>query len=194
MRTYAQQLSDEELQQLAAATAGLSGRDLRDIASRTERSWASKVCCQQSVPCQWLGGCNKLAVEGYEAPALKAAYRVAGDQRIAQQNEGKMDHAMTPPCTVVVLDTRCYQVVTKQACQQDSPPVPVCWCRSSATRCRVASCRLLSHICRWLAINASSARWTGAARQNACLGRCPWRRPARLRVEVHVACAVLCGV
>lgn len=44
MRTYAQQLSDEELQQLAAATAGLSGRDLRDIASRTERSWASKVC------------------------------------------------------------------------------------------------------------------------------------------------------
>lgn len=43
MRTYAQQLSDRELRQLAAATAGLSGRDLRDIASRTERTWASKV-------------------------------------------------------------------------------------------------------------------------------------------------------
>ena len=51
MRTYAQQLSDEELQQLAAATAGLSGRDLRDIASRTERSFASKVCCKQCLCC-----------------------------------------------------------------------------------------------------------------------------------------------
>lgn len=49
MRTHAQQLCDEELQQLAAATAGLSGRDLRDIASRTERSWASKVCCKVAV-------------------------------------------------------------------------------------------------------------------------------------------------
>jgi hypothetical protein len=58
MRTYAQQLSDEELRQLAAATAGLSGRDLRDIASRTERSWASKVCCmhiilQYLAPASW---------------------------------------------------------------------------------------------------------------------------------------------
>ena len=40
---FARHLTREELKTLAEATAGLSGRDLRDIAENTERRWASKV-------------------------------------------------------------------------------------------------------------------------------------------------------
>lgn len=44
MQSYAQQLSQAEVARLAASTPGASGRDLRDIAARTERAWAAKVC------------------------------------------------------------------------------------------------------------------------------------------------------
>lgn len=43
LRQYAQQLTDAELQRLAAKTAHMSGRDLRDICEQTERRWASKI-------------------------------------------------------------------------------------------------------------------------------------------------------
>jgi hypothetical protein len=41
--SYAKQLGDAELDSLARATPGLSGRDLRDVCEATERRWASKV-------------------------------------------------------------------------------------------------------------------------------------------------------
>jgi SpoVK/Ycf46/Vps4 family AAA+-type ATPase len=40
---YAQQLSQADLEQLAAVTHGLSGRDLRDLCEQTERRWASRI-------------------------------------------------------------------------------------------------------------------------------------------------------
>ena len=43
LRTYAQQLGDGDLEKLAAATPGMSGRDLRDVAEQAERRWASKA-------------------------------------------------------------------------------------------------------------------------------------------------------
>jgi len=43
MQSYAQQLSQAEVARLAASTPGASGRDLRDIAARTERAWAAKI-------------------------------------------------------------------------------------------------------------------------------------------------------
>ena len=43
MGCYAKHLSREELATVAAATAGMSGRDLRDVAETTERRWASKI-------------------------------------------------------------------------------------------------------------------------------------------------------
>ena len=43
MRQYARQLTDDDVQQLAAATEGMSGRDLRDLCEQTERRWASKI-------------------------------------------------------------------------------------------------------------------------------------------------------
>lgn len=43
MRQYATHLSDEDIAELARATDGMSGRDLRDIAEQTERRTASKV-------------------------------------------------------------------------------------------------------------------------------------------------------
>lgn len=43
MGCYAKHLTREELATVAAATAGMSGRDLRDVAETTERRWASKI-------------------------------------------------------------------------------------------------------------------------------------------------------
>jgi len=43
MGCYAKHLTREELATIAAATAGMSGRDLRDVAETTERRWASKI-------------------------------------------------------------------------------------------------------------------------------------------------------
>ena len=43
VRQYARHLRDAELQTLAQATPGLSGRDIRDLAECAERRWASKV-------------------------------------------------------------------------------------------------------------------------------------------------------
>jgi len=43
LQTYAQQLSGDDLENLAAATPGKSGRDLRDVAEQAERRWASKA-------------------------------------------------------------------------------------------------------------------------------------------------------
>ena len=43
LRTYAQQLTDDDLEKLAAATPGMSGRDLRDVCEQAERRWASKA-------------------------------------------------------------------------------------------------------------------------------------------------------
>ena len=43
LQTYAQQLSGDDLEKLAAATPGMSGRDLRDVAEQAERRWASKA-------------------------------------------------------------------------------------------------------------------------------------------------------
>ena len=40
---YAQQLSEEDLEKLANASRGMSGRDLRDICEAAERKVASKV-------------------------------------------------------------------------------------------------------------------------------------------------------
>ena len=45
MKQYATHLPDEEVAELAKATDGMSGRDLRDIAEHTERRTASKVTC-----------------------------------------------------------------------------------------------------------------------------------------------------
>lgn len=47
MQSYAQQLSEADVVRLAAATPGASGRDLRDIASRTERYWGAKIARQE---------------------------------------------------------------------------------------------------------------------------------------------------
>lgn len=43
MSLYAQQLEGEELQKLAAACEGMSGRDLRDVCEQAERRTASQV-------------------------------------------------------------------------------------------------------------------------------------------------------
>lgn len=43
MQQYATHLSDEDTAELARATEGMSGRDLRDIAEQSERRTASKV-------------------------------------------------------------------------------------------------------------------------------------------------------
>lgn len=43
LRKYAHHLSSVELGSLAAATAGLSGRDLRDVCEQTEREWAARI-------------------------------------------------------------------------------------------------------------------------------------------------------
>ncbi|XP_010539308.1 PREDICTED: uncharacterized protein LOC104813427 [Tarenaya hassleriana] len=40
---YAKQLTKSELVQLAQATEGMSGRDIRDVCQRAERTWASKL-------------------------------------------------------------------------------------------------------------------------------------------------------
>eukprot|EP00850_Spirogloea_muscicola_P023234 SM000340S12924 [mRNA] locus=s340:26676:30827:+ [translate_table: standard] len=40
---YAKQLSREELGEVAAACAGMSGRDIRDVCEQAERHWASKL-------------------------------------------------------------------------------------------------------------------------------------------------------
>ena len=40
---YAQHLKEDELAALADATAGMSGRDLRDICEQAERHWAAQV-------------------------------------------------------------------------------------------------------------------------------------------------------
>ena len=39
---YAKQLTDEELQQLASLSEGMSGRDIRDSCEIAERAWVSK--------------------------------------------------------------------------------------------------------------------------------------------------------
>ena len=43
MQQYATHLSEEDVAELARATEGMSGRDLRDIAEQSERRTASKV-------------------------------------------------------------------------------------------------------------------------------------------------------
>ena len=43
LKIYAQQLSQGDLEQLAEACEGMSGRDLRDICEQAERKTASKV-------------------------------------------------------------------------------------------------------------------------------------------------------
>lgn len=43
LKQYAQQLSEDEVQQLGRVTEGLSCRDLRDVCEQCERRWASKL-------------------------------------------------------------------------------------------------------------------------------------------------------
>ena len=43
LKIYAQQLSQGDLEKLAEACEGMSGRDLRDICEQAERKTASKV-------------------------------------------------------------------------------------------------------------------------------------------------------
>ena len=43
LKQYAKHLRDDELQQLASITDGMSGRDLRDICEVAERQWASMI-------------------------------------------------------------------------------------------------------------------------------------------------------
>ena len=43
LKQYAQHLSDEDITVLAKATAGFSGRDLRDAAGCAERHWATQI-------------------------------------------------------------------------------------------------------------------------------------------------------
>jgi AAA+ superfamily predicted ATPase len=50
LRQYAKQLGDDEIQRLAAATGGMSGRDLRDLCEQTERRWASKIIRKEADP------------------------------------------------------------------------------------------------------------------------------------------------
>lgn len=40
---YAKHLNEAELEELASATEGMSGRDIRDVCQQAERSWASKI-------------------------------------------------------------------------------------------------------------------------------------------------------
>ncbi len=49
MQQYATHLSDGDIAELARATDGMSGRDLRDIAEQTERRTASKVSRSRSL-------------------------------------------------------------------------------------------------------------------------------------------------
>lgn len=48
--TYARHLTEGERRRVAAATEGMSGRDLRDVAEATERRWASKLIRGVVVP------------------------------------------------------------------------------------------------------------------------------------------------
>eukprot|EP01024_Parvocaulis_polyphysoides_P026406 TRINITY_DN24073_c0_g2_i2.p1 TRINITY_DN24073_c0_g2~~TRINITY_DN24073_c0_g2_i2.p1 ORF type:complete len:219 (-),score=39.31 TRINITY_DN24073_c0_g2_i2:369-941(-) len=43
LKQYAQHLGEQEFQKLGQATAGMSGRDLRDVCEDAERKWASKI-------------------------------------------------------------------------------------------------------------------------------------------------------
>lgn len=51
MKQYATHLSDEDIAELAGATEGMSGRDLRDIAEQTERRTASKASASHPLYC-----------------------------------------------------------------------------------------------------------------------------------------------
>ena len=46
---YAKQLSEQELQQLAEISKGMSGRDIRDSCEIAERAWVSK-CIREKKP------------------------------------------------------------------------------------------------------------------------------------------------
>ena len=91
---YARQLSDADRQAIAAATPGMSGRDLRDVCEISERRWASKVreACVFSGKCTG-GIAGRTFVRRVESPAhLHAALRAcavlcrlcAGRQRKTQ--------------------------------------------------------------------------------------------------------------
>ena len=67
---YARHLSKGELEQLAAATSGMSGRDLRDVCEQAERRWASKIIRHQvELP-------NKLPILEEYLRAAKERHRV----------------------------------------------------------------------------------------------------------------------
>ena len=81
LRTYAQQLSDGDLEKLAAATPGMSGRDLRDICEQAERRWASKARCwahishvRYCVPFKGLGEPNLFGMLGFGNPPRLCAF------------------------------------------------------------------------------------------------------------------------
>lgn len=46
---YAKQLTDDELQQLASLSEGMSGRDIRDSCEIAERAWVSR-CIREKKP------------------------------------------------------------------------------------------------------------------------------------------------
>ena len=62
VRSYAKQLGPAEAAEVARSTGGLSGRDLRDIACRTERAWANKVMrnADECLPLHL--GCSPLSI------------------------------------------------------------------------------------------------------------------------------------
>ena len=60
MQQYATHLSEEDIAELARATEGMSGRDLRDIAEQSERRTASKVRHGIYPPSTSLNTCSTL--------------------------------------------------------------------------------------------------------------------------------------
>lgn len=54
---YARQLRPKELRALAAASEGLSGRDIQAVAEGTERMWATRIARGQEVRGEGRRGC-----------------------------------------------------------------------------------------------------------------------------------------
>mmetsp|Transcript_6524 Transcript_6524/g.16870 ORF Transcript_6524/g.16870 Transcript_6524/m.16870 type:complete len:553 (+) Transcript_6524:14-1672(+) len=73
---YAKQLSDGERAGLAAASAGASGRDLRDVCEAAERRWAARRVRKEA------------SAHGRTLPPV-AEYEAALRERIAQIDEGQ---------------------------------------------------------------------------------------------------------
>lgn len=78
LERYAKQLGPQDLEALAAATPGLSGRDLRDVCENAERRWASRIIRGEAKEESLPGKQEYLAAAEERLGALLAAGPVGG--------------------------------------------------------------------------------------------------------------------